>query len=120
MSVGPGKKNCIFLRLYVRVMANINENVTTGDILMGKLATYHLLIQDPEDDTAIWEKLRQLRLAKGYTQKQLAKKLGYNTHSHISELESGKAIPTAEFSLKTARLFAVSVDVLLDDELDLN
>jgi len=39
---------------------------------------------------------------------------------HISELESGKKKPTAELVLNAARLFCVSTDQLLKDELDLD
>jgi len=46
--------------------------------------------------------------------------LGYTAHGHISEIESGKKKPTAEFALKVARLFNVTTDQLLKDELDLD
>ena len=53
------------------------------------------------------------------TLKELAMALGYAAHGHISELESGKKIPTAEFTLAVARLFNVATDLLLKDELEL-
>ena len=65
------------------------------------------------------EKLRRLRTAHELTLQQLAAELGYATHAYISELESGKKIPTAALVLKVARRFDVSTDVLLKDELDL-
>jgi len=54
------------------------------------------------------------------TLKELALALGYTAHGHISEIESGKKKPTAEFVLSVARLFSVSTDQLLKDELELN
>lgn len=54
------------------------------------------------------------------TLKDLARSVGLNAHGYISELESGKKKPTAEFVLKTARLFNTSTDELLKDELDLD
>jgi transcriptional regulator with XRE-family HTH domain len=53
------------------------------------------------------------------TLQQLAAELGYATHACISELESGKKVPTAALVLKVARKFGVSTDVLMKDELDL-
>lgn len=65
------------------------------------------------------EKLRALRQKKGLNQTMLAQRMGYSTQAYISELESGKKKPTAEFILKVSRLFRVSCDVLMKDELDL-
>ncbi len=65
------------------------------------------------------EKLRKLRTAHELTLQQLAAELGYATHAYISELESGKKVPTAMLVLKVARRFDVSTDVLLKDELQL-
>lgn len=66
------------------------------------------------------EKLHALRAHNGMTLAQLSKELGYTTHSYISELEAGRKIPTAIFVLKAARLFNVSTDELLKDEIELN
>jgi transcriptional regulator with XRE-family HTH domain len=65
------------------------------------------------------EKLHALRIAHEFTLQQLAAELGYATHAYISELESGKKVPTAATVLKVARRFRVSTDVLMKDELDL-
>jgi transcriptional regulator with XRE-family HTH domain len=63
--------------------------------------------------------LHILRTAHGLTLQQLAAELGYATHAYISELESGKKVPTAALVLKVARRFNVSTDVLLKDEQEL-
>jgi len=55
----------------------------------------------------------------GMTLKELAVALGHTAHGHISELESGKKIPTVGFVLNVARLFNVTTDELLKDELNL-
>ena len=65
------------------------------------------------------EKLRVLRTERGITLKSLALELGLSAHGYISELESGRKKPTAEFVLNVAHLFDVSTDQLLKDELDL-
>ncbi len=54
------------------------------------------------------------------TLKELALALGYTAHGHISEVESGKKKPTVEFVVNVARLFNVTTDQLLKDELDLD
>jgi transcriptional regulator with XRE-family HTH domain len=64
------------------------------------------------------EKLHVLRIQQGMTLKELAKVLGHAAHGHLSELEAGKKTPTAEFVLKVARLFDVTTDELLKDELE--
>jgi transcriptional regulator with XRE-family HTH domain len=66
------------------------------------------------------KKLRALRTQRGITLKELAIELGLSAHGYISELESGKKKPTAELVLNVARLFDVSTDQLLKDELDLD
>jgi len=66
------------------------------------------------------EKLRALRTQRDITLKELALALGLSAHGYISELESGKKKPTAEFVLNVARLFDVSIDQLLKDELELD
>jgi len=65
------------------------------------------------------QKLQTLRRRRGFTLKELALALGYTAHGHISELEAGKKIPTTEFVLSVARLFDVTTDQLLKDELEL-
>jgi transcriptional regulator with XRE-family HTH domain len=66
------------------------------------------------------EKLRQLRTQRSMTLKELARALGYTAHGHISELEAGKKMPTVQFVLNVARLFGVTTDELLKDELELD
>jgi len=65
------------------------------------------------------QKLQILRRQRGLTLKELASALGYMAHGHLSELEAGKKTPTAEFVLSVARLFDVTTDQLLKDELEL-
>jgi transcriptional regulator with XRE-family HTH domain len=65
------------------------------------------------------EKLRTLRIQRGFTLQELAYRLGHVAHGYISELEAGKKLPSVELVLSMARLFDVSTDVLLKDELEL-
>ena len=66
------------------------------------------------------EKLRTLRKRHGMTLQEVATALGYSAHVHISVLEHGKKQPTAALVLKIARLFNVTTDQLLKDELELD
>jgi transcriptional regulator with XRE-family HTH domain len=66
------------------------------------------------------EKLRALRIRHGMTLKQLARALGRDAHGYISELETGKKVPTVEIVIRAARLFNVTTDQLLKDELELD
>lgn len=72
--------------------------------------------------TQFGEKLRSLRVHYGITLAQLSQILEYHTHSYLSEIESGKKAPTVNLVVKIARLFSVTTDELLKDEMtiDLN
>ena len=61
------------------------------------------------------EKLLQLRKKKGYSQEDLADKLGVSRQV-ISRWEMGKAIPDSSNFLHISKLFQVSTDYLLNDE----
>ncbi len=46
--------------------------------------------------------------------------IGHTTHSHVSELETGKRRPSLDLALRLARFFDVSLDQLVKDELELD
>lgn len=69
------------------------------------------------DITRFGEKLRILRNHHGLTLAQTASILGYHTHSYLSEIESGRKIPTVSLVIKLSRLFGISTDELLFDEI---
>ena len=73
---------------------------------------------DSHDFVRFGEKLRALRNGRDLTLIQLARHLGYKTHSHLSDIETGKKSPTVALVLGVARFFSVTTDVLLRDELD--
>ena len=60
------------------------------------------------------DKLKSLRLAKGWTQKDLADKLGL-AKSTISLYEIAKREPNTEITIKIADIFDISIDELLRD-----
>lgn len=66
------------------------------------------------------EKLHLLRTKHGMTLKELAEAAGLSAHGYISELESGKKKPTVEFVIKIAKLYNVTTDQLLRDDVKLN
>ena len=58
------------------------------------------------------EKIKKLRDSRGWTQSELAEKLGTDGRM-ISHYEKGKNIPSADILVKIAELFNVSIDYLL-------
>jgi len=70
--------------------------------------------------TRFGEKLNKLRTRQKLSMQSLARLMGHTAHGYISELESGKKLPTVEFVLRLARIFNVTTDELLKDELELD
>ncbi|MBE7467777.1 MAG: helix-turn-helix transcriptional regulator [Anaerolineales bacterium] len=66
------------------------------------------------------EKLRTLREKQGISLRQLASMLAINSHSFISEIETGKKKPSLELVIKVSDLFNVPLEQLARDELDLD
>ncbi len=65
------------------------------------------------------EKLRVLRKRRGLTQKQVGNMLGVN-RTHVTRMEKGQKTPNAAMIIKIARLFKVTADQLMMDELELD
>ena len=62
------------------------------------------------------EKIRFLRRRHGLTLKTLSSKLGYMTHGYISEIETGKKIPSLDFIVNFCELTGISIDQLIKEE----
>lgn len=58
--------------------------------------------------------LRELRVARGLTQKQISDKLGYTTSQFVSNWERGTAMPPAKSFPKLAKIYGVSTKKLID------
>ncbi len=69
--------------------------------------------------TRFGEKLNRLRTQNKLSMQSLARLMGHTAHGYISELENGKKLPSVEFVLRLARLFNITTDELLKDELEL-
>lgn len=65
------------------------------------------------------EKVALLRKKKGWSQEELAEKLGISRQS-VSKWESGSSIPDIDKIILLSRLFQVSTDYLLKDEMEEN
>ena len=63
------------------------------------------------------EKVTALRKKKGWSQEELAEKLGISRQS-VSKWESGTSIPDIDKIIMMSRLFGVSTDYLLKDEVE--
>ena len=66
------------------------------------------------------EKLRYLRNQRGISLRQLAAELGLSVHGHIAQIERSERKPTVDLIVKIARIFDVSPDRLMIDELELD
>ena len=64
------------------------------------------------------DKIIALRKKAGWSQEELAEKLGV-TRQSVSKWEGAQSIPDMEKLLTLSRIFGVSTDTLLKDELDL-
>ena len=62
--------------------------------------------------TKIGAQIKQLRLAAGMTQRELAQRINVG-NTTLSQYESGARVPSDEVKLKIATVFGVSVDYLL-------
>jgi transcriptional regulator with XRE-family HTH domain len=63
------------------------------------------------------DKLYQLRKGKGLSQMDLAEAINVSRQA-ISKWETGTALPTIENFLSLSKLYGVSVDYLVDDEIE--
>lgn len=64
------------------------------------------------------EKLRTLRQNRAWTQQQLADEMGIG-RAHVSDMERNAKLPSVEMLVKLTRLFAISADSLIHDEVEL-
>jgi transcriptional regulator with XRE-family HTH domain len=65
------------------------------------------------------EKLRMLRRRNRFTQSELGERLGV-VQSHIAGMERGETQPSVEILLKLTKIFHISADILINDELELD
>ncbi len=65
------------------------------------------------------EKLRALRKRDGLTLQQLGDMLGVH-NTYISKMEQGKRIPNMMMVIKITKIFGVTCDQLIQDELELD
>lgn len=64
-------------------------------------------------------KLKEIRTTKGFTQKELAEKVGVDTSS-ISKYETGVAEPSYDVLMKLSRVLGVSIDSFSDVEVEID
>lgn len=65
----------------------------------------------------VYDRIRQLRLGQNMTQKQVAKSLHLQP-STVGMYEQGRRMPSLGVVVAYAKLFSVSTDFLLQDELN--
>ena len=67
--------------------------------------------------TAIRNRVKELRDARGWTQQQLAEAVGVSRQS-INSIERNRYVPSLELALLFARVFAVTTDEIFNLEKD--
>jgi transcriptional regulator with XRE-family HTH domain len=67
---------------------------------------------------ALARNMRELRKAKGWSQSELAERIGAHL-THVSRVETGKYTPGLDFVIKAAQALGTSVDALLFEGKDL-
>lgn len=75
-----------------------------------------------EKPARLAEKLTRIRIELGLSQTQMIRRLGFSEtlrQSHISGYELGTREPSLIMLLSYARIAGVSMEMLVDDELDL-
>lgn len=60
------------------------------------------------------EKMRELRLSKGFTQDEVAKTIGYTRRHSYSQVETGKREPNLHRLSLLANLYEVTIDDLIN------
>lgn len=58
-------------------------------------------------------RIKQLRIEKGFTQEELAEKLGLNNKSSISQYENGYAVPEDDIKMLMTKILECTLDYLL-------
>ncbi|MCP4138198.1 MAG: helix-turn-helix transcriptional regulator [bacterium] len=66
---------------------------------------------------SIGDKIRELRKAKSWSQKELSRELDIHP-VNITKLETGKNMPSVDTLVKLSKIFNVAVDYILSDELE--
>jgi transcriptional regulator with XRE-family HTH domain len=72
----------------------------------------------PEDEglpRLFGAKLFALRQARGWSQRDLTRRLGLTSRAYISDLEAGRKLPSIDLVVRLADLFGVATDDLLRD-----
>jgi len=64
------------------------------------------------------EKIKKMRKMRNLTQEELADKIGVASKHQISLYESGKTIPYADTLQRIAKVLGISLDYLLDDDIE--
>lgn len=59
------------------------------------------------------EKIRELRLSKGFTQVEVAKTIGYTSRNSYSQVETGRREPKLHRLSLLANLYEVTIDELV-------
>ena len=77
--------------------------------------------KDTLEIMAFGQKIKQIRLEKGFSQEQVAKEMGYPTNTYVSDVERGRFVPQPDKLEKLARALGMTYeeieDLLLESKL---
>ena len=80
------------------------------DNAISAVSFYHTI--EGDDISMVADRIKALRETKGYTQAELAKRLGV-TRSSVNAWELGISVPSTQYIVELATIFDVSTDYLL-------
>lgn len=67
-------------------------------------------------DNVTLNKLKELRLQKGYTQEKMVEFLGLKYKSHYCQIENGDIRPSLDIANKIAKVFNMTIEEIFFDE----
>jgi len=111
------------LVLHIASLFDVSLDYLLFDDIPAEEMAHHRLPGTPGDTTLprlFGAKLRYLRQREAMTQHDLARRLPAWTQSHISFLEIDRSDPSLELVVALARLFGVSTDYLLRDDIPID
>ena len=75
------------------------------------------ILDKPKPDRLLGEKIKKLRTEKGISQEELGRLMDVH-YTHVSRYERNQSTPSMEALKKLARVFKVSADYLLFDDVE--
>lgn len=95
------------------VLKSISLSFNIDYLDLKKEVTTNSFIDQKSDDSRLGNKIKEIRDELGFSQEELAEKLGYSTGAQISYIESGKRSISRNKIIKFCQLFNKPIEELL-------